>query len=333
MPRLLFTLTLLLGLTIILPAQQATNERVLARAELSTAEIKIGDQINLTVNISVPPGTEMVGLDPAYVPDLKGLEVLREGKLNTVTEKPELLLQQQFLITTFDTGFVAVPPLPYIVRTAAGLDTVFTNDLLITINTVPGFAADNELAPIKPIIREGRNWQDFWWLYLLLVIAAVIYGFYRYHRSNREVYVPPPPPPPAHVVAVRSLRQLEERELWQQGQTKEYYSELTRILRGYLAGRFNVPALEMTTRQLTDRLRQRADFQTARTGELSQLLQLSDLVKFAKAKPAAELHPESLQRVRTFVEQTAPGLAPPPETPVDTAAPTAATDLTPKDRS
>jgi hypothetical protein len=60
----------------------------------------------------------------------------------------------------------------------------------------------------------------------------------------------------------------------------------------------------MTTRQITSALGQRTDFGQNQSTELSQLLQLSDLVKFAKARPAVELHAEGLKRVRTFVEET-----------------------------
>ena len=304
MPRLI-PLLILCCLLPGLAAQQSTNDRVLARAELSNATIEIGDQVTLTVNISVPPGVEMSGLDPAYIPDLESLEIIREGKLNTVTKTPELLLQQQFVVTTFDTGYVAVPPMPYVFREGGRLDTAFTNDLLLTIQTPPG-QDGLELQPIKPIIREPRNWRDFWWLYLVILVGAAGYAFYAYRSRQQRVQPPPPPPPPAHEVARQQLTELEQQELWQRGETKAYYSELTRILRGYLAGRFSVPALEMTTRQLTTELRNRPDFADERTGELSQLLQLSDLVKFAKARPAAELHPESLERVRTFVDATAP---------------------------
>jgi len=58
-----------------------------------------------------------------------------------------------------------------------------------------------------------------------------------------------------------------------------YYSELTHILREYLEGRFDIQALEMTTRQITDKLGRRNDFDKVRAKELSDLLQISDLVE------------------------------------------------------
>lgn len=315
-------ISLLLFLTVTLTAQQSTNERVLARAELGRKTIEVGDQIWLEVNISAPPGTEVTGLLPGYIDQLNNIEVLDEKALNVVSQKPELLLQQRFLITSFDSGFVNVPPMPFAFRSAAGqLDTAYTNDLLLTVNTVP-VTDDAELQPIKDIIEEPRNLLDFWWLFLLLAIGIGVYGYLQYRKRQTRVAPPPPPPPPAHEVALGALTALEGKRLWQQEQTKEYYSELTRILREYLKGRFHVPALEMTTRQTTNALDKRTDFDSARVQELSQLLQLSDLVKFAKARPAADLHPESLTRVKAFVEATIPVAITPEET-VSTPSPLA----------
>ncbi len=297
-------LTLLLLLTLGWLSAQPTNDGVLARAKLASKVIHIGDQIFLDVDISAPPGTEVVGMDPALINELPGLEVVDGSKLSVVAKNPELLLQQRFLITSFDTGYVAVPPLPVVFsRDGGATDTTYTNDLLLR---VMGILVDDdaELMPIKPIIEEPMNWLDLWPVYALLLGGLFSYGIYYYIDRQKAPPPPPPPPPPADFVALRSLAGLEEKKLWQQGQTKPYYSELTDILRRYLNGRFGIRAQEMTTRRITDELGQRRELDAERRKELSELLQLSDLVKFAKATPAEELHPRSLERVRAFVIAT-----------------------------
>ncbi len=336
MPQRLFLLLLLLA-NQLLPAQQATNDRVLARAELATNSIEIGDQLWLEVSISAPPGTTVSGLPAGYLNTLPGLEALQEKDLNTVAKTPELLLQQRFLVTSFDTGYIAIPPLPYVFQAANGqLDTAFTNDLLLHVRAFP-VGEDDELRPIKPIIEEPLNWLDFWPLYLAIALGAIGYTVWFNRKRRQRLAPPPPPPPPAHVVAIRELDELEKKELWQQERTKDYYSELTRILREYLEGRFDVQAMEMTTRQITTALERRMDFAQEQSSELSQLLQLSDLVKFAKARPAVELHAEGLRRVREFVQETGERAAPaaepapvavpaPPTVVAPASAPTAASE-------
>ena len=303
--RYLFSLVVLLLVTNFAQAQQSTNRNVNVRAELARNEITIGDQIYLDVNISAPPGTKVLPLDPAVLNAMLGVEVIKDEELRTVAENPELLLEQRLLITSFDTGYVTIQPLPIYYEDAMGLrDTAFTTDFLLTVRGAV-VSAEDDILPIKPIIEEPRNLLDYWWVLALLGLLLVGLG-YREYRRRRAAPVPTKsgPPPPAHARALTALDNLEAKKLWQAGRTDAYYVELTRILRTYLEERFDLPALEMTTRQITQALSSRSELNREQRDELSKLLQLSDLVKFAKATPAEDLHPRGLQRVRDFVRET-----------------------------
>ena len=282
-------------------AQQSTNRTVNARAELSRKEITIGDQINLVVNVSAPPGTTVF---PLSAEAIEGVEVVREEDLNTLAEAPELLLEQRFLVTSFDTGYVTIAPIPVFFEGANGVrDTAFTGDLRLTV--MGAVVSDEEdIMPIKPIIEEPRNLLDFWWVFAILAALLIFFGVREYRRRQTAAPPPPAPPPPPHEVALGELNDLEQRRLWQSGQTDEYYVVLTRILRRYLEARFGIPALEMTTRQIITALDTREGLNREQRSELSELLQLSDLVKFARATPAEELHIQGLHRVREFVVET-----------------------------
>ena len=294
-----------------LPAQQSTNRTVNARADLARKEITIGDQIYLSVNISAPPGTTVFPVSGAGIEAAEGVEVIREENLTTVAESPELLLEQRFLITSFDTGYLAIPPIPVFFEAAGGgRDTAFTADLRLTVRAAV-VTDEEDIMPIKPIIQEPRNWRDYWWLFVLLGVLLAGVAFREFRKRQTAVAPPPPPPPPPHEVALARLDALEERQLWQTGHTDTYYVELTAILRTYLQNRFGIPAREMTTRQIVGALDRQGLNREQRT-ELGELLQLSDLVKFAKAVPAEELHPQGLQRVREFVVETRPQPEPDP---------------------
>ncbi len=286
------------------PAQAPTNRTVNARADLASKEITIGDQLYLDINISAPSGTKVLPIDPALVDDLPGAEVIKDEELREVATSPELLLEQRFLITSFDTGYVTIPALPIYFEDAFGLrDTAYTNELLLTVKGAV-VSAEDDILPIKPIMEEPRNLSDYWWVFLFLLVVALVLGYREYRRRQNAVAPPPPPPPPAHERALAQLDALEAQALWQNGRTEAYYVELTRVLRRYLEDRFRIPALEQTTRQITGELRERAGLDQDQREELSELLQLSDLVKFAQATPAEELHPRGMQRVRKFVRET-----------------------------
>jgi len=182
-------------------AKRASHNRASVSKALRLA-ILLGDQIWLEVNISAPPGTKVSGLAPDHIDALQGLETIDAKALNVVAETPELLLQQRFLITSFDTGYIAVPPLPFVYKAADGrLDTAYTNDLLLTVNALP-VGDDEEIMPIKPIIEEPLNLLDFWWLFLLLIAAGLGYLFYTIQKRRKAAAPPPPPPPPAYVVGI-----------------------------------------------------------------------------------------------------------------------------------
>lgn len=314
---LLWGLIPLLGLP--LAAQQSTNRTVNARAELARKEIIIGDQISLTVNVSAPPGTTVYPVPAGLIDALPAAEVIEDGGLQTLAEAPELLLEQRFVITSFDTGYVSIPALPVYFESAAGRrDTVYTADLRLTVRGAI-VSEEDDILPIKPIIEEPRNLWDFWWVFALLAAVGLFLAARAYRRRQVDVAPAPPPPPPPHERALAQLDELEQRRLWQEGHTDRYYVELTGILRGYLGERFGMPAREMTTRQITAALERREGLDRAQAAELSELLQLSDLVKFAQATPAEELHPRSLTRVREFVVATRPVAE--AETPEDAAAP------------
>jgi hypothetical protein len=132
-------------------------------------------------------------------------------------------------------------------------------------------------------------------VYILLAALAII-GFWIYwfvirKRKEEEDEVTYKALPP-YDEAIYKLNELDEKLLWQNNKVKEYYSELTEIIRGYIERELKVPALEKTTDEILDMLKGFKDAETIETSEetikkLKGLLQEADLVKFAKSKPLA----------------------------------------------
>ncbi len=281
---------------------------VLVRTRVDETNLLIGDQFWLQLQISAPAGTEVAAILRDSVEANEQVEILEARDSFVTAREPELLIQQQFRLTTFDTGTVIVPPLQVVYQTTGGqLDTIASRPIELSVRGMP-VEAESELQPIKPIIEEGFRWTDLWWLYLLLVlilVGIVLYSYFR-NRAKRATPVPPPPPPAPHELALERLQALETKQLWQQGQLKAYHTELTHILREYLAGSFRIPALEYTTRQIDEAIARRHLLNKEQRRRLTDLLQVADLVKFAKAEPAAETHERALTDVRAFVLETRP---------------------------
>ena len=120
---------------------------------------------------------------------------------------------------------------------------------------------------------------------------------------------------PPHVEAIRALEELHNRKLWQNNRHKQYYSGLTDILRTYIARRWEIGAMEMTSDEIIAAMQSQELPDKARM-DLTAVLRDADLVKFAKATPEAEQNENDYLKVYYFVEETKPATetaATPPE--------------------
>ena len=195
-----------------------------------------------------------------------------------------------------------------IVDTIGGADTL---ELLVT--TIEIDSTSHAIFDIKPQktlpFRLGEiTGYIKWTLVALLALAALAYAakriLKRYGKRFSDMFRPAPPLPP-HEAALAALEKLRAQRLWQEGKHKLYYSALTDILRTYIAGRYGVSAMEMTSDEIVEAMRG-VDLPRKSAMDLAQILREADLVKFAKAAPEADENEAAYRAACDFVEQTKP---------------------------
>ncbi|MEM1216840.1 MAG: hypothetical protein AAGJ82_14195 [Bacteroidota bacterium] len=284
-------------------AATLTQAQVTVNIGLDTSVVLIGDQLGVSVDISAPAGTAIRAVEYRDWVESGEAELGQVSPLNTITAQP-LLLQQNAQIQVFDSGYHRFEPLAVVYELNGRVDTAYSGDLGLEVVTL---AVPDE-APIrenKDNIFERVNWRDALPYAIGAVVLALLVFLLR--RQSQQVKVvpeaPPPPPVPAHVTALEKLDQLEQAAIWQRGEIKAFQSELTYVLREYLENRYDIPALEATTPEITQALRT-TDLATTQQEQLRQILAQADMVKFAKSIPPVEAHPQALTQVRTFVEDT-----------------------------
>ena len=167
---------------------------------------------------------------------------------------------------------------------------------MIKVASVKVDTTKQKMFPIKAIQSEPYQFDDFkpylWYaLIALIIIGLMLYFILRKKKEVEEEVVVPALPP--FEEAIQKLHELDEKLLWQNNQIKEYYSELTEIVRGFIERELKVPALESTTDELIDILTDFNDSKAISTTKetikkLRDLLREADLVKFAKSKPFSE---------------------------------------------
>jgi hypothetical protein len=277
-------------------------QQVEALSALERNNILIGDQIKLNLQITHKSDIKIQKIDLSVLDTMKAIEVVSTEPIVATSTG----IAQALTITSFDSGYHFIPKIPIIFLQNGKLDTVTTNELALTVNTIP---QDTILiAPIKSIIEEPVGIEDFFWiaiaiLALGLITLAILYFIKRKPAEKEIVTTTSTVIVPPHELALQQLKALEHRQLWQTGEVKAYHSELTRIIRVYLENRYSIQALEMTTEQILTQLN-KLDFDADWNERLREMLQAADLVKFAKAEPPSEFHERMMTYAVSFVEAT-----------------------------
>ena len=180
----------------------------------------------------------------------------------------------------------------------------------------PLLAEIQDLAPSKGIFREVVTvWDyvlDYWWmvsLWLAIIFALLYVRHWRKKKeklAKEEVIIEekePEPIIPAHIIALEKLSDLKSKKTWESEDDKGFVSELTDIIREYIENRFGVLALEMTTTEITDALGKDL-LDNDQLGQLGNTLNVSDMIKFAKAKADSNLYEQFVDEAIDLVKDT-----------------------------
>lgn len=266
------------------------------QATLDTNAILIGQQIkfslkcsDLNSEINWPILTDSI---------LNGIEIIKFSKIDTIYNKDtSITYYQEFIITAWDSGAYYIPPIKL-------NNNLVSEGFLLNVFSIDIKESDS-LKDIKEQIEAKFSLLDYWiWILVLLIVILVIYLFNKFfNKSNqtattKKVVIKIAP----NIIATNALDKLEKKKLWQEGKIKEYYSEISEILRTYIDSRFNIIALELTTEEIINKISKNISSES--TKELRTLLLRSDLAKFAKSKPIDVENNESMLLAKKLVDQT-----------------------------
>ena len=272
--------------------------------EMEKTTIEEHEEVLLQIKILGAANVEkqVVVMDPFE--EAEGIEVIEEYDWDTLDVNGDVVLQKNIKLTSRDSGFYWVPPLAISFVESGRRTSKSTNKIPLTVNPFP--IDSPQPRDIKGIKKEPLKLEDFIPLFIVLGIAIFLgLGAYFYwkHRKKAEVVVAPPAVIPPHEIALEKLHKLEEQKLWQQGEIKTFQSELTFIVREYLENRFDIQALESTTEEIVFDLKAK-DINDQHKEQLTSMFRMADMVKFAKAKPPADVHSRLLEEAEAFVRNT-----------------------------
>jgi hypothetical protein len=252
---------------------------------IDSTKKKIGAEFKLTLK------TDVDTLSKVKFPNAKffgPLEVIQSYKIDTVKNGARYELIKKYGLTQFDSGKYTIPRIPVLINGKPS----FSDSIKVEVNDVKVDTLKQKMYDIKDIAKV-KSPLGSWWIYLLILLAIGVIGYFVYKFIKKRqsqpkveaiVYTSP------IEKATSLLQQLEKKELWQKGEIKNYYSELTDIARNYIEEEIHIPAMESTTSELIEGLRKAAKQQKLKLSNetvenLEKVLKQADLVKFAKVKP------------------------------------------------
>lgn len=197
-----------------------------------------------------------------------------------------------YTITVYDTGRYIISSLPVQVKSPEeGAQPLNFQSSEIAINILSLVPPDaEELKDIKPLMRIPPRIP---WLWILVAIVAIAIAYYLWRRFRKRGKEGKPEISPrerrlnAHEIALRRLAEIRQADYPAQGAMKQHFSEISETLREYFENRFFIPALEMTTIEVMNELPAHVSDELIGR-KIEGLLQLSDLVKFAKYYPTEQ---------------------------------------------
>ena len=283
------------------------SAQVTVNASIDSLLLLIGEQAHVKLEVSCPAEKELIM--PTYPNNMlmEGIEILGEVKTDTqfLNKRSHMVVTQAYTVTSFDTAFYYIPPFDVLV------DSVLypSNSLALKVITFEVDTANVEaICPIKDVMKRPITFVEILPLSGSIVLISVLcflipYLLRRYHDNKpilRRVTIEPKLPP--HQVALAEMERIKEEKSWQRDNVKQYYTELTDALRMYMEDRFGFNAMEMTSDEIIAQLNGQPDKEWI--GELRELFQMSDLVKFAKYKPLINENDMNLINAIDFINKT-----------------------------
>ncbi len=220
---------------------------------------------------------------------------------------PRLLdLKGSVVISSFEEGIYELPQIALGRLSSDGVtDTLVFDRMRLEVKTMPVDTATFVPHDIKGQIRYPLTFAEvFPWvlggLAAILLIILAVWLVIRHRRSSDPASVRKDP---AHIIALRELDKYRGNKMWAPEKQKQFYSGVTDVLREYMAARYGISAMEMTTVEIFEDMKA-TDAPKELLDEVRELFDRADFVKFAKYVASDEDNASALPVAVRFVTET-----------------------------
>ena len=249
---------ILLIVLLFLVSGRIAAQSVTVDAKIDSLQILIGEQAK--VQLQVAMDAKQRAVFPSFTDTLvRGVEIVDIAKPDTqyLNDRQRMLITQEYTVTSFDSALYYIPPMGVKIDNKE----YKSKALALKVYSMPvDTLHPDQFFGQKTVMKAPFAWEDWYGLIACSFLALPLLGLLIYLiiriRDNkpiiRKVKVEPKLPP--HQLAMKEIERIKTEKIWQKGQSKEYYTELTDALRTYIKNRFGFNALEMTSSEIIDKL-------------------------------------------------------------------------------
>lgn len=276
----------------------------------------VGDPLTVLLEGSAPEAGDLIL--PAWSDTLGSFHVLEVEEDTSERLDGRRTFRKALRVTAYETGTLALPDLPLLWVPEPGDTAVaYAPDAEVQVrNLLP---EEFDVSDPQAALAQLRDLKDVvpvaerpWWQWALLgaaaaALLAMALLLWR-RRSRAEVSAPAQPRARPALSPDRAfeqgLRALFERELLERGEVKQFYVELSLLLRTYAEARYEIPAIEATRSEILRRVEYDSRFDDRDREWLGRWLAEGDLVKFARVEKLLEESMRYAEEAREWVRAT-----------------------------
>lgn len=269
--------------------------------------VNIGDKIKYMVTISTAKDIEVAVSDLGKDSGNFAIKDFRSEKKALFGQQ---ILTQWYVLDTYVTGTSTIPKalIKYRKKGCQEWSQIEAQEQRVEVKSLIENASSSHVTiddgiidienPVAMPSKKNRILIFFLSIVFLGIITAVLFLLRKKKAQPFVLQIP------AHEIAYRQLEELRRKEYIKQGRIKEYYSEISDIIRRYLENRFNLNAPEMTTQEFLGLARDSVQLDSSHKTLLREFLTACDMVKFAKYSPALDEINAVFESAKKFIDQT-----------------------------
>lgn len=289
MVRFLLVWMVLMCWVAYLPAQDAT--RLVCSWNTDTASV--GEPVVLRLEVELPKGSI------PHFPEL----LVEDRDISLISTHLESMAVE-YTLAFWELGRTTLPGLPVRIVDTDGVEKIVATDSMSIVIASVLTGQEQDIREIKEMVPlRLRNIHSFWFRVGLMVIVMGVFAVL--WRTRRKLYTTHSDPGKSlypHLVVQHRLKELQT-SVYDPEKAGEFYFMLSQVLRHYLEQRYFFRALEMTTSEIKGVLPGELDEEST-IALIVQVLENSDLAKFADQHLSATQWSQDLSHVQDILERT-----------------------------